>query len=394
MTTLTAAAAAEVEPTLALLEALVAQRSLEGEEAAIERCLELMHDAVAPLAREVTRPVVDGLPALIARFGDGPVAQRVALSGHVDVVPADGAWASDPFTPARRGAVLAGRGTCDMKGGVAAFAGALRALSAAGLLERCSVELVLTADEEVGSRRGLIPLLEAGAVSATSAICGEPTGLDVYLGNRGLIWAAITVTGRGGHAGQAHALANPIAVASELIAALHAVELPVRDERFDPPAPSLTVTGVEGGPAAEAVNVIPDRVVLGVDRRLLPAEDVDAAVGVLRETVARVVGEPYGHAIELLRTWPAYAIEPQEPIAQACVAAARAAGRPGTLGMDSAANDSSWLDRAGIPTVLLGPGAPEQAHVTDEHVPLADVADAIAIYAHAIAARSSGRDIA
>lgn len=91
MTTLTAAAAAEVEPTLALLEALVAQRSLEGEEAAIERCLELMHDAVAPLAREVTRPVVDGLPALIARFGDGPVAQRVALSGHVDVVPADGA---------------------------------------------------------------------------------------------------------------------------------------------------------------------------------------------------------------------------------------------------------------------------------------------------------------
>jgi acetylornithine deacetylase/succinyl-diaminopimelate desuccinylase-like protein len=388
MTTLADAATAEVDATVTLLEQLVAERSLEGEDAAIERCLELMHDAVAPLATTIERPVVDGLPALIARFGDGPVARRVALSGHVDVVPAEGAWASDPFTPVRRGTLLAGRGTCDMKGGVAAFAGALRALSAAGLLEGCAVELVLTADEEVGSRRGLIPLLEAGAVTATSAICGEPTGLDVYLGNRGLIWAAIAVTGRGGHAGQAHALANPIPVAGELIAALHALDLPVRDERFDPPAPSLTVTGVEAGLAAEAVNVIPDRVVLGVDRRLLPAESVDAAVRELRETVGRVVAAPWRHEIELLREWPPYAIEPHEPIAQACVAAAQAAGRSGVLGMDSAANDSSWLHQAGIPTVLLGPGAPEQAHVTDEHVPLADVADAIAIYARAIAAMS------
>ena len=162
------AARAQAPATIELLEQLVAQRSV-GDGPEIAACLELVVAAVAGLGGRVDWFEHDGLPSAVVRLGGGSPARCVALSGHVDVVSAGGRWSADPFVPARRDGALYGRGTCDMKGGVAAFAGALRALAAAELLDACAVELVLTGDEEVGSRRGIIPLLEAGAVRASSS---------------------------------------------------------------------------------------------------------------------------------------------------------------------------------------------------------------------------------
>lgn len=371
-----------LEETLDLLADLVAEPSVEGS-AAIDRCLDRVANAVAPLARSIERASWGGPSCLIARFGHGGAGRRLILSGHVDVVPAEGAWTTPPFVPARVDGRVIGRGTCDMKGGVAAFVGSLHVLADSNLLDRCAVDLVITGDEEVGSQRGMIPLLEHGriAIGGSHAICGEPTGLDVYLGNRGLVWLEITVHGRGGHAGLSHVLANPVPVAARLIAALHALPFDVVDERFDPPAPSLNVTRVDAGTATNAVNVIPDAVVLGVDRRLLPGEDPDRALSAIEALVENTVRAPYRAAIRPLRAWPPYAISEDEPVARAARDAVRATGRPGLFGMDAAANDSSWLDRAGIPTVLLGPGAPEAAHTTGESVAIAEVRDAIEIYA-------------
>jgi acetylornithine deacetylase/succinyl-diaminopimelate desuccinylase-like protein len=276
-----------------------------------------------------------------------------------------------------------------MKGGVAAFVGALRTLADLDLVGRCSIELLLTGDEEVGSRRGMIPLLERGLVSGRWAICGEPTGLDVFVGNRGLVWLEISIGGRGGHAGLSHALANPVPVAARVISALHQLPLTAVDERFDPPRPSLNVTRVDAGAALHAVNVIPDVAVIGVDCRLLPGENPDEAVAAIRTVLDELVAAPFHADVALLRTWPPYAIRDDEAVALAARDAVRQSGRPGRFGMDSAANDSSWLDRAGIPTVLLGPGAPEAAHTTNESVPVADVRDAVEIYARMALA---GRD--
>jgi acetylornithine deacetylase/succinyl-diaminopimelate desuccinylase-like protein len=266
-----------------------------------------------------------------------------------------------------------------MKGGVAGFVGAIRAIDDAGILERCSLELVLTGDEEVGSRRGLIPLLESDAVSATSAVCGEPTGLDVFLGNRGLIWMKVTVRGRGGHAGLIHALTNPIEPAVALAGELGRLPLEGRDDRFDPPTPSLTVTGFEAG--GDAVNIVPDEAMLSIDRRLMPGDDIDAAKGDIVRAVERAISAEYSYDLEVLREWPPYAIDAGEPVAVAAREAVRAVGRSGALGMDLASNDSSWLDQAGITTVLLGPGDPEQAHTTDEELGEDQLRDCVPIYA-------------
>jgi acetylornithine deacetylase/succinyl-diaminopimelate desuccinylase-like protein len=379
-------AAAHRADVLGLLEQLVAEESVEGSPA-IAACLAIVAERLSGIAATIERLEFDGVPALVARIGGGDPARRLTFSGHVDVVPAAGGWRSPPFRLTERDGRLHGRGTCDMKAGVAATVEAVRVVAELGLLPDVSVELALTGDEEVGSDRGTRALLAGGWITGRSAICCEPTGLDVFLGNRGLVWADVVVSGRGGHAGMAHALANPIDVAATLIGALLAIPMAARDDRFDPPQPTLTLTRIHADGGGR--NVVPDRACLGLDRRLLPGEDPDAAVVEIQRVVAATVRPPFAAEVAVTRRWPPYAIDAGRPVAQAAAAAVRECGREPAFGMDSAANDSSWLDAAGIDTVLLGPGEPTQAHVTDEGVDPAEVTAAIAVYARLMAQTAS-----
>ena len=378
--------AAHEAGVLDLLGRLVAEESVEGS-AAIAACLDIVAGRLDGIAATVERIDYGGVPALVARIGGGDPSRRLAFSGHVDVVPASGGWRSPPFRLSERDGRLYGRGTCDMKAGVAATVEAACVVAELGLLDAISVELALTGDEEVGSERGTRALLADGWITGTSAICCEPTGLGVFLGNRGLVWADVVVTGRGGHAGMAHTLANPIDATGALIDALNAIPLTARDERFDPPQPTLTLTRVQADGGAR--NVVPDSVALGLDRRLLPGEDPDAVIAEIERIVAATVCTPFAAETAVVRRWPPYAIAAERPVAQAAVAAVRASGREPAFGMDSAANDSSWLDAAGIDTVLLGPGEPIEAHVTDESIDPAEVAAAVAVYARLMAQTAS-----
>jgi acetylornithine deacetylase/succinyl-diaminopimelate desuccinylase-like protein len=371
---------ARFDQTLDLLTRLVAEPSIEGSPA-ISRCLDIVAEEVGPLAVSMQRPAHDGLESLLARFGHAPSDNGLILAGHVDVVPAGDGWETAPFKLTQKADRVFGRGVCDMKGGVAGFVCALHALAEADLLQRCSIELILTGDEEVGSRRGMIALLDHRLVSGRWAVCGEPTGLDVFLGNRGLVWLEISVRGRGGHAGVGNRIANPVPVAAQVVSALHRLPLPAIDKRFDPPTASLNVTRLDAGAALHAVNVIPDVAKLGVDRRLLPGEDPDEAVAAIRHVLEEVVVPPFDADLIVLRTWPPYVIEADEPVAVAALQAVRQSGRPAQFGADLAADDSSWLSRAGIPSILLGPGAPEQAHATGESLPFEEVRQAAEIYA-------------
>jgi acetylornithine deacetylase/succinyl-diaminopimelate desuccinylase-like protein len=375
-------AAAHEADVIDLLRRLVAEESVEGS-AAIAGCLDIVAARLGGIGATVERLAFDGVPALVARIGAGDPCRRLTFSGHVDVVPASGGWRSPPYRLTERDGRLCGRGTCDMKAGVAATVEAVRVVAELGLLGDVSVELALTGDEEVGSERGTRALLASGRITGRSAICCEPTGLGVFLGNRGLVWADVVVTGRGGHAGMAHALANPIDATGVLIDALNAAPLTARDERFHPPRPTLTLTRVQADGGGR--NVVPDRVALSLDRRLLPGEDPDAVIAEIERVVAAAVHPPFAAEIAVARRWPPYAIDAARPVAQAAAAAVRASGREPAFGMDSAANDSSWLDAAGIDTVLLGPGEPTEAHATDESVGRAEVAAAVGVYARLMA---------
>ena len=144
-----------------------------------------------------------GRPQLVARLAGSGGGRSLLLNGHIDVVPADEAegWTSPPFAPEVRDGRLYGRGSCDMKGGVAAMVVAAEALARRGVL--AGDLLVATNTDEESSGAGGVALVDRG-VRADGAIVTEPTGFDVWVSCRGSTYATITVPGRAGHAEIAH----------------------------------------------------------------------------------------------------------------------------------------------------------------------------------------------
>ena len=191
----------------------------------------------------------------------------------------------------------------------------------------------------------------------------------------------IVVHGRGGHAGLVHALDSPIGPAMRLAQAIESMPLTARDERFDPPAPSIAITRIEAGGPMQESNVVPDSVKLTVDRRVLPAEDLDAIISDIARLIDAKVPLPFRTEWRVIKRWPPCETPAEHLVSRAAQAAVQSTGRAGAFAMDLPANDTSWFVEAGIPAILLGPGDPLQAHATDESLDAAEFRDAVAIYA-------------
>jgi acetylornithine deacetylase/succinyl-diaminopimelate desuccinylase-like protein len=157
--------------------------------------------------------------------------------------------------------------------------------------------------------------------------------------------------------------------------------LTARDDRFDPPTPSLAIVKIDAGAGVTETNVVPDAVTIVVDRRLLPGEDLDDVIAAMESLVAETVREPFRAEVRVVKAWPPCATPADQLVSRAAVAATRTAGLSGEFGMDQAANDTSWFVAAGIPAILLGPGDPTEAHATDESLDIAQFRQAIDVFA-------------
>jgi acetylornithine deacetylase/succinyl-diaminopimelate desuccinylase-like protein len=371
----------DFDNTLELLSKLVSEKSVGGS-AAIGRCLEIVLEALPPTTRGLKLFEFEGVPNLVARFGNDSEENRLILCGHVDVVPASDGWTTNPFALARKRGRLIGRGTCDMKAGVAAFVAALRGLHLTGKLDDYSIDLVLTGDEETGSQHGAIPLLDDLTVSGRWAVFGEPTRLKVWVGNRGYVWLNIDIKGRGGHSALSHALANPWPAAAAIATALHGLDLGVVDRRFSPPTSTINVTQMAANTGSGgAINVIPDSISIGVDVRILPGQNADVVRKSISSLVAGVIGNELSVKVTALRSAPAFALDENHELTQAALKSVRYIGRTGITGTDLATNDASWFAAKGIASILLGPGNPIEAHAINESVTIRDLADAAMTFA-------------
>ncbi|MCJ7711577.1 MAG: M20/M25/M40 family metallo-hydrolase, partial [Chloroflexi bacterium] len=200
------------------LAELVRMRSVTGDEGAIQASLadwlealgmtvEIFHPDPAAIRQDPDWPGEEvartELPVVIGRAGR-PGAFRLVLSGHVDVVPAGdpATWIGDAFGGEIREGRLYGRGSCDMKGGIAAIFGAVRALGITGALDALKGELVvaLVPSEEDGGQ-GTLAAIRAG-VTGDLCVIPEPTSLDVVVAHAGAITFRLTVPGRAAHASQ------------------------------------------------------------------------------------------------------------------------------------------------------------------------------------------------
>jgi acetylornithine deacetylase len=314
----------------------------------------------------------DGLKAgIFATIGPTGVA-GVALSGHTDVVPVDGQnWDSDPFKLTERDGRYYGRGTADMKGYLACVLAAVPDFKRRRF--QTPIHLVFSYDEETGCQ-GVRPLIAEMGEALTRprmVFVGEPTSMSVVDAHKGPVRWQVEVVGRAAHSSMAHLGVNAISYGARLIAELSAIESELKtsphDARFEPPYPTLQVTQIDGGTAA---NIVPVSCRFSFEVRALPGLDTDAIVRRLVRLADEMLVEIRAGAPEAAitirqtnRVPPFAARAGSEVLALAL----RLAEANETFAV-SYATEAGLFQDAGSPAIVCGPGDIAQAHTANEWI--------------------------
>jgi succinyl-diaminopimelate desuccinylase len=361
--------------SLELLKELIAVRTDEGEA-----------DGVAFVAawcreRGIEHVVqeLDGVPLnVVATIGRG--ARSIMLNAHIDTVPPGdaSAWSGDPYRAVERDGHLVGRGSVDDKGCLAAMMCAFDRLRAEEDSLPGRVVLAAVGAEERG---GLgTKLLVREGVRTEAAIVGEATALRPLVAHKGCLRLWVTVLGVAAHASRPDLGVNSIVGLATLIPALEALAARVA-QRHDglTGSASLAITTVRGG---SALNMIPDRCVVSIDRRLVPQERYEDALAEIDEVLAQVEAEGGVRCSREVHRFIASARTESDELVdmvRRSISAVTGAD-PGIGGLFATCDMSFLANDADIPTLILGPGDTEEAHQYDEKLDLRQLRQAEDVY--------------
>ena len=377
-----------LDPVLTLAAELVkipSHRGIPHQESEVAKRVAHFLDQRGVRARLIE--VRDGRPNLLASVDSGRPGPHLVLCGHTDTVPLNRDDPGFGFSGDIADGVLRGRGAADMKGAVAAMAGALVSLHEGAGLPAGQVTLAAVIDEEMESLGA--EALIAGGITADGAIIGEPTQNRLALGHKGLEWLEIEFTGRAAHGGTPGAGVNAINAAAHFVALVETQLVPALALRTHPllGPPTVNCGTISGG---DQPSTVAARCVLRVDRRSIPGESYQSLCDELRALLVTVGERRPGIKTELRRMPGGMAtlehrpavIDAAHPIARATRSAASAVtGRQAGDIAFPAWSDAGLLSSfASIPCVILGPGDLSVAHTPWESVPVAQVTDAVAIY--------------
>jgi acetylornithine deacetylase/succinyl-diaminopimelate desuccinylase family protein len=385
-----AAAAVDGDEVLELATSLVRVPS-ENPGGTEDRVAELVGGVLAALdAGPRTVRGDGGRPSVVARVGDG-ARPRLAWNGHLDVVPAGdpATWAHPPFAGALEGGRLVGRGAADMKGAIASAIAAVAAIRRTGMSLGGTLDLHLVADEELAGLHGTKVLWERGLLDQDAAIVGEPTGLELGLAERGGAWVTAITRGRAAHGSTPHLGVNAVTSMARLL-----LRLPEALPDLEHPLvgrPTVNAAIVSGG---SAPNVVPDRCVADIDRRIVPGETSPEQVLEPFERLAEAIRaeHPEFEAEFRVREWTDAAEAPADSdIARVCRDALREEGRtPADRGFTGITDARFYLNQARMPAVILGPGSLRIAHTANEWVDAAELVTAARAYARSFVAFCGG----
>lgn len=323
------------------------------------------------------------------RFGSGPT---IALNTHGDVVPPGEGWTSDPYGAEIRDGWMYGRGAAVSKSDFATYIWALRALEASGACLGGTVELHFTYDEETGGEIGPGYLLAQGLSKPDLAI-GAGFSYAVVTEHNGCLHLEVEVNGRSAHAAKPWTGVDALQAATTVLSALYDWR-PALETRISATpgigAPQLTVGLINGG---INTNVVPDRVVFRLDRRIVPEENVEAVETELRKVIGDAVTAVPGASVEVRRILlakPLPRLPAGERMVEAlCRRASIVMGEPISASGVPLYTDARHYTAHGVPIVLYGAGPrtieEANAHRADERLPISDLFKATEVIALALA---------
>jgi acetylornithine deacetylase/succinyl-diaminopimelate desuccinylase family protein len=323
--------------------------------------------------------VLPGRPNVVARLPGVDRRRSILLEAHMDTVGVAG-MTIDPFEPRIADGRLWGRGSCDIKAGLAAMMHTLAGLKAADVVPPIDIVLAAVVDEE-HEFRGVTALLESFDVMPDAAVVAEPTRMEIARANKGVLRWRIIAHGKSAHSSKPELGADAITAMADVVRAF-ADDAARLAESTHPllGAATCNIGRIDGG---DQVNFVPAHCAISIDRRLLPGEsieDVLAAYEVLLESVRE--GHP---KIRFESEAPTLADAAMETAADEAIvlAAGMIADKTGLssrpIGVPFGC-DCTKLSRAGIPSIIFGPGSIDQAHTADEYVPIQEVEFALDFY--------------
>lgn len=324
---------------------------------------------------------------LLARIGGRPDKPPICFTGHVDVVPLGSTtWTYDPFGAEIVGEKLYGRGSSDMKSGVAAFT--IAAIAVAGeIKDSAGVTLIITAGEETGCEAAFHLVGTEGAAEilgkAGALVVAEPTGNEPLVGHKGAFWLKASATGVTAHGSMPESGDNAIYKIARAALALENFDFGTAPHALMGQG-TLNIGTVCGG---LNINSVPDAAEMTIDIRTVAGQDHKQIWGSLCSRMGPGIG------LQTLLDVGSVYTNPDDPWMQSVFARCQpcfdAPLRPKTI--------SYFTDAAALrgplgqpPTVILGPGEPRMAHQTDEFCYVARIVEAEKLFRHIILAWCKG----
>ncbi|CAD5366294.1 Peptidase M20 [Rubrivivax sp. A210] len=341
-------------------------------------------------ADEVRAGGLESITNLIVRrrYGEGPT---IALNAHGDVVPPGEGWSHEPYGGEIVDGRLYGRAAAVSKSDFSTYTFAMRALESLGLPLKGGIELHFTYDEEFGGELGPGWLLRQG-LTKPDLLIAAGFSYQVVTAHNGCLQLEVTVQGRMAHAAIPDTGIDALQGAMPILQALYAQNTlykQVTSKVAGITHPYLNIGRIEGG---TNTNVVPGKVVLKLDRRMIPEEDPVAVEAELRRVIAEAAAQRPGITVEVRRILLAHALEPLA--GNAAAVKSLQAHAQALFGVEIPVmgtplyTDARLYSARGIPAVLYGAGPrtvfESNAKRADEHLVLEDLRRATRVVARTL----------
>jgi len=357
----------------------------------LSTCVEIIQAPPESLPKHPSTGKLLSRPIVLAQIngsGNGPILH---FNGHYDVVPATDGWDSDAYRPTIKAGRLYGRGSSDMKSGIAAMLVTAKALRIEGIDLGGEISFSFVPDEERDGPTGAQFLLEQKGKMADYCIIGESTnGTDFYNGHKGCLWLEVTTHGKAAHGSSPWRGINAFDEMIEFVSEVNSKIKPKLIYQSDIELDSLTASEkgaiTLGGQisSGEVPNVVPSQCKMTIDRRLAPGESAEQALADFNSIIQslKVNDSKFSGDIRVLSQYEVCMTPAESPLVSTLKQSINSAtGRIPKVSLMTAGCDLRYFHTAGIPTVIYGPGNSSIVHQANEFVEIDRLITAAQVYA-------------